>query len=196
VSRPSLGPPPRSLAGFPSSLVPRMLVRVCRRSNRTWWFSSDGSGRFDLEPPDGTCYLATDGFAALREATRAGPVTPGWVADRELRHVGAPDPKARLAAVTRAKAAAFGLTTELVTVIPYGLPRAWAAAFWRTGLQGIRHELRHDPRARPSGVSLFGRSGDAGWSDGRQVPIRRADLEAAGVAVIDIPPSTAVTIMP
>lgn len=23
-----------------------------------WWFSSDGSGRFDLAPPDGVCYLA------------------------------------------------------------------------------------------------------------------------------------------
>lgn len=196
MSRPSLGLPPRSLAGFPSSLPPPSLVRVCRRTNRTWWFSSDGSGRFDLDPPEGTCYLATDAFAALREATRAGPVTPDWVGERSLRHVDPPDPRVRLAAVTRAKAAAFGLTTELVTVIPYDLPRAWAAAFRRVWFGGIRHELRHDPRARPSGVSLFGPSGSVGWPDGRQVPIRRVDLEAAGIAVIDIPPSRAVTIVP
>jgi len=196
VSRLSLGPPPQSLAGFPTSLPPRSLVRVCRRVNRTWWFSSDGSGRFDLDLPEGTCYLATDGFAALREATRTGPVTPGWMADRELRQVEAPDPRARLAAVTRARAAAFGLTTELVTITPYDLPRAWAAAFRQAEFGGIRHELRHDPRARPSGVSLFGPSGEAIWPQGAKTAIRRVDLEAAGVAVIDIPPSTAVRIVP
>jgi hypothetical protein len=122
VSRPSLGQPPSPLRGFPTSTPPRTLVRVCRRANRTWWFSSDGSGRFDLDPPQGTCYFATDSFAALREATRAGPVTPDWIADRDLRRVDAPDPKARLAAVTRTKAAAFGLTTELVTSPPTTFP--------------------------------------------------------------------------
>jgi hypothetical protein len=171
-------------------------VRVCRRGNGTWWFSSDGSGRFDLDPPHGTCYFATDAFAALREATRTGPVSPGWIADRELRHVDPPDPKARLAAVTRAKAAAFGLTTELATITPNELLRAWAAAFWQAGFAGIRHELRHDPRARPSGVSLFGPSGDARWPGDRRQSIHRADLDGAGVEVIDIPPSAAVTILP
>lgn len=68
MSRPSLRPPPRSLAGFPTSFSPRSLVRVGRRTNHTWWFSSDGSGRFDLDSPEGTCYFATDGFAALRAA--------------------------------------------------------------------------------------------------------------------------------
>lgn len=195
MSGPSLGPPPSSLPGFPTSTPPQNLVRVCRRANRTWWFSSDGSGRFDLGPPEGTCYLATDAFAALREATRGGPISPSWMADRDLRYVKPPDPKARLAAVTRAKAAVFGLTTELATIIPYDLPRAWAAAFHQAGLAGIRHELRHDPRARPSGVSLFGPGGEPRWSDGRRRAVRRADAEAAGVTVIDIPPPAALTIL-
>lgn len=177
-------------------MPPSDLVRVCRRSNRTWWFSSNGSGRFDLDPPQGTCYFATDAFAAIREATRTGPVTPGWIADRELRRLHPPAPSARLAAVTRTKAATFGLTTELVTVTPYDLPRAWAAAFWKAGLAGIRHELRHDPRARPTGVSLFGPSGEGRWPQGRREQIGRLHLRAAGVAVIDIPPSAAVTIIP
>lgn len=33
------------------------------------------------------------------------------------------------------------------------------------GLAGIGHELRHDPRARPSGVALFGTVGEAVWPD-------------------------------
>jgi len=170
-------------------------VRVCRRTRGTWWFSSDGTGRFDLRSPEGTCYFATDAFAALREASRAGPVTPRWVSERELRQVEAPDPTARLAAVTRAKAAAFGLTTELVTVTPYDLPRRWATAFRRAGLAGIRHELSHDPSARPSGVSLFGPAGDPSWPRGSGEPISGSRLEAAGIAILDIPPSAVLTII-
>ncbi|HEY3140297.1 MAG TPA: hypothetical protein VGJ86_04170, partial [Acidimicrobiales bacterium] len=80
--------------------MPARLVRVCRRGRDTWWFSSDGSGRFDLAPPHGTCYLATDPIGALREASRGGPVSSTWVAQRELRTVTPPDPTGRLAATT------------------------------------------------------------------------------------------------
>ncbi len=195
MSGPSLRDPPASLAGFPVSIPPRFLCRVCRRTRTTWWFSSNGSGRFDLRSPEGTCYFAADAFAALREASRGGPVTPQWVADRDLRQMQPPDPQAKLAAVTRAKAARFGVTKELVTVTPYDLPRRWAAAFRRAGFAGIRHELRHDPRARPSGVSLFGPAGDPGWLSVRDEPLTRPRTEGAGVAVFDIPPSTVLTIM-
>ena len=195
MSGPSLGEPPASLAGFPASRPPTVLVRVCRQRNPTWWFSSDGTGRFDLTSPEGTCYFATDTFGAVREASRAGPVTPQWVADRGVRHAAPPDRPARLAAVTRAGAAVFGLTTELVTVTPYDLPRRWAAAFRRAKFAGIRRELRHDPRARPSGVSLFGPAGDPGWPTVRTEQLQPATVEAAGVAVIDIPPAAAVTIV-
>ncbi|HSS09084.1 MAG TPA: RES domain-containing protein [Acidimicrobiales bacterium] len=174
---------------------PARLVRVSRRANTTWWFSSDGSGRFDLHPPEGTCYLATDAYAALREASRGGPVTPEWASHREMRIVAPPDARARLAATTRARAAEFGITTELVTILPYGLPRRWAAAFRRSGFDGIRHQTRHDPRARPSGVSLFGAAGDPGWPSGRREDLTRDGLKAAGVAVLDIPTNAAVTVI-
>ena len=38
-----------------------------------------------------TCYLATDAYAAIREASRLGPVSTGWVHARELREVAPPD---------------------------------------------------------------------------------------------------------
>lgn len=113
MSLPSLGEPPDSLAGFPWSRVPARLMRVCRRGRETWWFSNDGSGRFNLEAPEGTCYLASDAYAALREASRGGPVSGAWVGERELREVNAPDPAARLAATTRRGAGRFGVTSEL-----------------------------------------------------------------------------------
>ncbi|HUP23900.1 MAG TPA: RES domain-containing protein [Thermoanaerobaculia bacterium] len=191
----SLREPPSDLGGFPGSLVPGHLLRVCRKERATWWFSSDGSGRFDLAPPEGTCYLATDAYAAVREASRLGPVTPGWVLARELRTVSPPDPTARLAATTRQAAGRFGLTTELATILPYDLPRRWAVAFRRRGFAGIRHELRHDQRARPSGIALFGSAGAPAWSDGKRQRLGVAMVESFGVAVLPLPLSTVLTIV-
>jgi RES domain len=210
----SLGEP-GDLTGFPASKPPMRLVRVCRADRATWWFSSDGSGRFDLAAPDGTCYLATDAYAAVREATRLGPVSTAWVQARELRQVAPPDPNARLAATTRTAAGRYGVTTELATVVPYALPRRWAAAFGSHGFDGIRHELRHDQRARPSGVALFGRAsspaggrvggpaaGPVGAStagslpvdDGQRTRLTPARVRAAGVDVFEIPSAASLTI--
>lgn len=187
---------PGDLTGFPAVAPPQQLARVCRSKRATWWFSADGSGRFDLHPPEGTCYLATDAYAAIREATRLGPVSTAWVADRELRRVPPPDPQARLAATTRQAAGRYGVTTELATVIPYDLPRRWATAFRAAGFDGIRHQLRHDQRARPSGVALFGPVGAADLADGARSPLTAAEVEAAGVAVLSPPHSAVLTVVP
>jgi len=101
----------------------------------------------------------------------------------------------RLAATPRQAAARFGLTTELVTVVPYDLPRRWAAAFHRAGFTGIRHELRHDPRARPSGASLFGPAGPGVHPDGDATPVTARALARAGVQVLDVPPAAQLTIL-
>jgi hypothetical protein len=172
------------------------MARVCRVGRATWWFSSDGSGRFDLEPPEGTCYFATDEYAALREASRLGPVTPAWAAARELRVTDAANPTARLAATTRKDSGRHGVTTELATLVPYDLTRRWAAAFRAHGFGGIRHQLRHDQRARPSGVAWFGTAGVGPHGDGDASPLTAERLQRAGVAVVPPPAATAVTVLP
>lgn len=187
---------PGDLTGFPSVAPPKHLVRVCRAERATWWFSADGSGRFDLSPPEGTCYLATDAFAAIREATRLGPVSTAWAADRELRQVAPPDPNARLAATTRQAAGRYGVTTELAAMIPYDLPRRWAAAFRAEKFDGIRHQLRHDQRARPSGIAMFGPAGPADLDDGTRTPLTVPAIEAAGVSVLPPPHSSVLTVVP
>lgn len=191
----SLREPPNDLDGFPGSRVPADLLRVCRGGRATWWFSSDGSGRFDLVPPTGTCYLATDAYAAIREASRLGPVTPGWLADRELRRVAPAEPGLRLAATTHRAAGSFGVTTELATLLPYDLPRRWAAAFRAHGFAGIRHELRHDQRARPSGVALFGRAGASLGNDGERLRLTPAMATECGVQVIPPPRAAELTLL-
>lgn len=186
---------PGDLRGFPATSPPSRLVRVCRSGPGTWWYSSDGSGRFDLHRPEGTCYLATDAYAAIREATRLGPVSTDWVRTRELREVSPPDPDARLAATTRKPAGTYGVTTELVTLVPYDLPRRWAAAFRAHGFDGIRHQLRHDQRARPSGIALFGAAGASTLDAGRRTPLTVVSTEAAGVTTYPPPTAAAVTIV-
>lgn len=190
----SLGEP-GDLTGFPAVTPPTRLVRVCRAGRSTWRFSADGSGRFDLDPPKGTCYLATDAYAAIREATRLGPVSTVWVQDRELREVAPPDADARLAAATRKAAGRYGVTTELATVVPYDLPRRWAAAFHANGFDGIRHQLRHDQRARPSGVALFATAGAGDGDDGHWTALTARTLEVAGVRVLPPPDSAALTVV-
>lgn len=187
---------PGDLTGFPAVAPPKRMVRVCQAVQATWWFSADGSGRFDLTAPQGTCYLATDAYAAIREATRLGPVSSLWVEARELREVAPPDPDARLAATTRQAAGRYGVTSELATVVPYDLPRRWAAAFYAHGFDGIRHQLRHDQRARPSGIALFGSTGAPGHDNGRQTTLTVAAVEAAGVRVLPPPHSMALTVEP
>jgi hypothetical protein len=87
------------------------------------------------------------------------------------------------------------MTTELATVVPYDLPRRWATAFRAHGFDGIRHQLRHDQRARPSGVALFGPTGAGNDQDGQQTTITIAAVEATGVRVLPPPNSTALTIV-
>lgn len=186
---------PGDLTGFPAVTTPKRLVRVCQAARGTWWFSADGSGRFDLRPPEGTCYLATDAYAAIREATRLGPVSTWWVQARELREVTPPATSRRLAATTRQDAGRFGLTTELVTVLPYDLPRQWAAAFRRHGFDGIRHQLRHDQRARPSGVALFGPAGASNLDSGQPTALTISAVEAAGVMVLPPPNAASLTVV-
>ncbi|MBI1845307.1 MAG: RES family NAD+ phosphorylase [Actinobacteria bacterium] len=187
---------PGDLTGFPAVAPPKRMARVCQAAQDTWWFSADGSGRFDLTPPYGTCYLATDAYAAIREATRLGPVSNMWVLARELREVAPPDSNARLAATTHRAAGRHGVTTELATIVPYHLPRRWATALHAHGFDGIRHQLRHDQRARPSGIALFGPTGAGSHHNGRQTTLTVAAAEAAGVLVLPPPHSAVLTIVP
>lgn len=159
----------------------------------TWYFSSDGGGRFDLAPPNGTCYLATDEYAAIREASRVGPVSMEWVKAREIRTIEAPE--GHFAQISHRRAGRFGLTNELVTITPYTLPQQWAAAFHARGHAGIRHFLRHDQRGRASGVSVFGPGGPGEGADSARERLTPERVRAAGVAVLERPHSSVLHVL-
>ncbi|SDO94172.1 RES domain-containing protein [Pedococcus dokdonensis] len=177
--RTALGLPPASLAGFPAYAVgaDTDLFRAHARALGPWWFGNDGAGRFDLRPPRGTCYVALDPLSALRE--RLGPVLGGSAAVPEgvleecvvsrLRL-----PVSREVADTQHRgAAAFGVTRELESTVPYAVPQAWAQAFDDAGLGGVRYGPRFTP-GDSSAVALFDEQGTADWPvDADPVPAQQ-----------------------
>jgi len=170
------------------------LWRVCRKANGTWWFSSDGSGRFDLTPPrsGGTCYFGTDATAAILEVFRKQPVCKADVDERSLRRVRVASPR-QLADMTDLRARQFGVTKELDTIVPFDIPQQWAGRLSDANLDGLFHHLRHDLRPRATGVSLFGPTGAAAVSiwqrpDADERGITGSDVAASGLLVVPAPP--------
>ena len=173
------GPPPASLAGFPAYPLSteQDLFRAHAAGLGPWWFTSEGTGRFDLPAPRGTCYLALDPESAVRE--RVGPVLAGADAVPEgllaevvvsrlrLPHAGA------VADVQSRRASRFGVTRELETMVPYAVPQAWARAFDIAGLGGVRYGPRFTP-GECSAVALFGEGGARAWAvDPDPLPARQ-----------------------
>jgi hypothetical protein len=169
--------------------------RITHGEHGPWWFSSDGSGRFDLTPPRGTCYLADDPVLALLEVF--GELVPRVVsievlASRRLWTLALPD-RCDAADTTVRAARGFGLTAELATITPYGRPQGWAASFAGAGFDGIRYRARHDPGGGRA-LALFGAAGErTRWRRGRSSPLTGELLERlrteAGVEVARIPDS-------
>lgn len=195
--RTSLQGPPEdlgSLKRFPRRRLTEgtVLYRVTRRAHGPWWFSS-GGGRFDLEQPRGTCYLALDDLSALLEVI--GPdlrfVGADFLASRVLHRLSLPEPRT-LADFTSRRARGLGLTAEIHTTTPYDLPVEWAKAMDALGLGGILYMPRHDPSAEGRSVALFGTAGEESWAvgDGRSCDspeLRRRLLILCGVQILDRP---------
>lgn len=169
--RPALGSPP-DVSGFPRSRLrtDHLLYRAHTVGKSPWWFSSDLSGRFDLLPPNGTCYLATDVMAALRERfghdlVRQGVVTFDAAARTVVSRVRVPSAR-WLANTCSVRASSFvGLTREISTCPDYELPQAWAAAFFATGRHGgVRYQTRFSTGAGANAVALFDDAGQRDWA--------------------------------
>lgn len=193
-ARPALGHPPEDVSGFPArEPVEETWHRAHATDRGPWWFSHDGSGRFDLTTPHGTCYLASTVEAALRE--RLGPTLLAagrigadeadrtWVSERVVQ--------GRFADATDQDASRFGATREVGTLTPYDLPRAWAHAFHRAAFDGVRSWPRFSPGAGQYALGLFGPAGEdatPATDRTRGIPGRVA-ARLAGVDVIGVPRS-------
>ena len=176
-----LGLPPDDLARFPAFGVDRRrsLNRIHRSDAGPWWFSGDGSGRFDLRNGRGSCYLAVTPVGAFIEVFRVATVIPeAEVEARSLSSL-APPTRARLADCTVSAARKFGISGAIHTQPDYTAPQAWAEAFAAAGFGGIRYRVSHDPAQHELGVVLFGDAGEQSLPVRRTEPIPASVIEAA-----------------
>jgi hypothetical protein len=158
-----LGRPPDDLSRFPAFDLRRRerLYRLHRSDVGPWWFSSDGSGRFDLrDGAPGTCYLAVTAVGAFIEVFRVETVIPEAEVEARSLSTLAPPKRVSLADCTVSAARKFGITGAIHTQPDYALPQAWAAAFVAAGFGGIRYRLSYDPAQKELGIALFGAAGE------------------------------------
>jgi RES domain len=156
-----------------------VLYRIHRCDRSPWWFSSDGSGRFDLLDGRGTCYLAEQPVGAFVEVFRRDAVIPE--AEVAVRCLAELELGASLADCTVEAARAFGVTAALHSQPEYDLTRTWAQAFADAGFGGLRYRLAHDPSAQQLGVAVFGEAGEGSAPIRATEPIAPELVEEARV---------------
>lgn len=160
--RSSLGRPPQDLDGFPIHRVgpDQNLARIHRADRHPAFYSCDGSGRFDLAPPRGTCYLGEGLLASFVEVFREAAVVAEVLVAAKALSVLQVQAELVLADVAHPRGRRFGVTGEIHTSTHYPTTQAWATAFSRAGFDGIRYRVRHDAAQDLIGAAIFGPAGE------------------------------------
>lgn len=126
-------PPPQEVllarlrrAAPPARLFREHAHRAEAADGGCWWFSSTGEGRFDLQPPQGTCYLGESEGVAARE--RCGrlmamgiPITEALYAGRIVTQVPSLQADVEAADLTDPSSLRAGVTGELASTSDYAL---------------------------------------------------------------------------
>jgi hypothetical protein len=162
------------------------LFRIHRRDRGAWWFSADGSGRFDpVGTGLGACYLTMDPLGAWVEVFRETLlIDRAELRARALTRV-ALGRALRLADLTSRRALGFGVTASLGADRRYDASHKFAADAVAAGFDGIRYLVRHDPAQKLYGIALFGEpearaARDREWPRGTQEPIGDELVDEAG----------------
>jgi hypothetical protein len=140
----------------------RPLARIHRAGQSPWWFSADGTGRFDPVgvADSGACCLAPDELGAFVEVFR----TPTTIAadDIEARRLSVVrlGRELRLADLCSRRALTYGVTAELGAGGDYDSSQQFALEACDAGFDGVRWWVRHDPAQRLVGVAVFGPAGE------------------------------------
>jgi len=164
-----LASPPAGLRAeqFPTHVHPAdaPLYRVHRTSLGAIWFSSNQGGRFDLDAPGGSCYVAEDPVTALQEVFGGMLMVPSYLVEERAVSTVTATMDLILADLTDNRCMRFGLTAEAFTTVDYSLTQRWAAVLCGAGFAGVRYWARHDLEHRRACVALFGAAGEADEPD-------------------------------
>lgn len=163
-----------------------------------WFFASAGSGRFDIQKPNGSCYLADRPETAIRESlgvftATTGCVTSEMAEQKQVSFLALPG-GLRAANLSDHLAIRYKVTRELSTMSDYSVPHSWAKAFHSNGFGGVRYSSRFTTEPGPNSWAVFGEDGeDAGRKFGHVRPITgREACEEAGIRVLPPPGRTSV----
>lgn len=168
-----------NLQGFPRRTLrgDRTIHRIHSAAKGAWWFSSEGTGRFDpVGTGLGACYLAELPLGAWVEVFRKRMLLAEVeVGERALLSVEL-GRDLRLADLTSRRALGFGVTATLGAGEGYDESHAFAVAAVRARFDGIRYLVRHDPAQELYGIALFARAGaptpaDPDWPQERDGPV-------------------------
>ena len=155
------------LDSFPDHPLRRgaVVYRAHGSKNEPWWFASTPDGRFNLETPHGTCYVARDIETAVEEvlAPAAGGmrIVSEAQADSFVVSRLKPSKSYTLANIASAKAKSFGATREMSGAAGgvYVITRLWAAALAAAGFNGILYASRFTTVMSENAIALFGAAG-------------------------------------
>lgn len=138
----------------------REIYRIHQSAKAPWWFSTDGSGRFDpVGTGSGSCYFAQYRLGAWIEVFRKqillarDEVSGRWLYTLRLAR------DLKLADITSRRALTFGVTASLGANEDYAASQTFAADALASGFDGIRYLVRHDPAHKLYGYALFGPAG-------------------------------------
>jgi len=138
----------------------RQIHRIHRADTSGWWFSTDGSGRFDpVGAGKGACYFAEEPLGAWVEVFRRQMLLRDVALDERALLSVALGHDVRLADLTSRRALQFGITASLGADPDYSSGQAFAVEALRAGFGGIRYFVRHDPAQKLFGIALFGDAG-------------------------------------
>jgi hypothetical protein len=164
--------PQGGLEGFPGWTLRRnrRLYRAHHADRCPWWFSSDGSNRFDLPTPNGTCYLASDTESAVRERWGEELIGLGFVpyavAATTVASALTVPSGGKVADCTAREAAKHRVSREIGTTGDYQITQRWAEALGPdgAGFSGMRYQPRFSTDSRTWALGLFGDAGErADW---------------------------------
>ncbi len=178
-----LADPPVDLARFPRHVLQAeaTVFRMHRRGHGPWWFSTAGSGRFDLRGPRGTCYLVREPTAALLESHKGLTVVTDEALGERLLFEARIGRRLRLANCCAPRAREFGVNAEIHDTPDYAKTQRWASAFEQAGFDGVHYFVRSDPSRMLVGYAIFGEVAKAPgcWPTGNSARISDEELRKA-----------------
>lgn len=193
--------PAHDLTGFPRTVLAAGRAWFREHGHLgPWYFAAGPGGRFNLDSPRGTLYLANRSDCAARE--RIGPdladvgrVAASLVHDRYVSRLELPQDVVA-AQLTNSHALTWGVVgNELVAIDDYSLTRVWAQAFDQAGFDGLWGRLRFSA-GQGRGLSVFGAEGTRSWPLDPHVRTLRDVVEKdLRLRVVDPPHSSSLTVL-